>query len=58
MGVRTTSIGRRHYKKRGPREGTLGHATEIDLDQHVGNFRKRLKKIRVLIQVKKAVKMS
>ena len=32
--------------------------TLIDLDQPFGNFRKKLKKIRVLILVKKAVKMS
>ncbi len=30
----------------------------IDLHQHFGNFWQRLKKIRVLILVKKAVKMS
>ena len=37
-------------------EGEAG--TLIDLDQLIGNFRKSLKKIRVLILVKKAVKMS
>lgn len=38
--------------------GGAGHATPIDLHQPFGDFWKRSKKIRVLIQVKKAFKMS